>query len=306
VGIELDAPDWTIEIAPDLALSYAGGAVRVSGTIDVPRAAIELDSVPASLPKPSADVTVVGREKAEPGAGPTTASGQVRIRLGNDVRYRGFGLDVRLEGELEADIENMEVVRLRGELRTREGRLEAQGQTLTVQSGRVLYTGAVDNPYLDLVATREITDHTEPLKVGLRVRGPADQLETSVFSEPVMSQTRALSFLVLGRDLNETEGGDNSLLINAAIGLGLKGAIPIVDQLKTGLRLDELTAAAGGDDVEIIAGKRVTKDLYVRYTYNALASISAFVIRYSLNERWRLEASSSDAASMDLLYKIER
>jgi translocation and assembly module TamB len=73
------------------------------------------------------------------------------------------------------------------------------------------------------------------------------------------------------------------------------------------LGLDELAAlAAEQNDVAIVAGKRITEDLYVRYSYNALSAVSALIIRYHLSDRWRLEATNDVNSSMDLLYEFSR
>jgi len=64
--------------------------------------------------------------------------------------------------------------------------------------------------------------------------------------------------------------------------------------------------AAEQNDVAIVAGKRINKDLYVRYSYNALSAIGALIIRYHLTDRWRLDATNDASSSMDLLYEFSR
>jgi translocation and assembly module TamB len=71
--------------------------------------------------------------------------------------------------------------------------------------------------------------------------------------------------------------------------------------------LDELSASAEAQNsFAIVAGKRLSDDLYVRYTYNTLSSVGAFLLRYDLTKRWHLEAQSGDNPAMDLLYSFER
>ncbi len=308
-GFLVDSPEVRLRLVPDLSLDYSQGKINLGGIIEVPEATIELASAPKTLRKPSFDVTVLGRAAPKKASSRTlTVDGRVTVELGNAVRYSGLGLDVGITGNLVADIENTELTALRGELVISGGKLEAEGQSLTVESGRLLYTGAVDRPYLELIAVRQIEDQTPPLKVGLRVRGTIDNLESSVYSNRVISDTSALSYLVLGRDF-ESEGADtdNSRLLAAAFNLGLKKSAPVFDQLSNALGMDELSALAlGQSEFAIVAGKRISKDLYVRYTYNALSAVGAFVIRYSLSKRVRLEATSSENSSMDILYKFTR
>jgi autotransporter translocation and assembly factor TamB len=64
--------------------------------------------------------------------------------------------------------------------------------------------------------------------------------------------------------------------------------------------------AAEQNDVAIVAGKRINKDLHVRYSHNALSAIGALIIRYHLTDRWRLDATNDASSSMDLLYEFSR
>ena len=123
-----------------------------------------------------------------------------------------------------------------------------------------------------------------------------------------MAETRALSFLVLGRDISEeTTGDDSSRLVAAAINLGLARSGGIRSELMRMTGLDELSATAEAEDsFAIVAGKRITDDIYVRYTYNTLSAVGAFLVRYELGRNWLLEARSGEQSAMDLMYSLER
>jgi translocation and assembly module TamB len=163
-------------------------------------------------------------------------------------------------------------------------------------------------PYIDLRAVREIDDVTPRVKVGLHIRGDADNLTSSVFADPSMSDTRALSFLILGRDIDqETASDDSGQLMAAAINLGLSRSKGITSELMRRTGLDELSASAeSSESFAIIAGKRVTDALYVRYTYDTLAAVGVFLVRYELTDRWQLEAQSGEESAMDLMYSFEK
>jgi translocation and assembly module TamB len=93
----------------------------------------------------------------------------------------------------------------------------------------------------------------------------------------------------------------------AAINLGLSRSKGITGELMRMTGLDELSAMAEAQNsFAIVAGKRITDDLYVRYTYNTLSAVGAFLLRYSLTRRWHLEAQSGDNPAMDLLYSFEK
>ncbi len=306
-GLRARHPDWEITVSPDLTFAYADGGGRVRGKLVVPEAEVRLTTLPSSVPSPSEDVVVVGRESNGNGS-----SNRIRVDvdvvLGEAVSLKALAITAQLEGSLRARLDAQGRTTLRGTLDVTGGLLSTQGQTLTIESGTVVYNGPVTRPYIDLRAVRIIDDVTPEVKVGLHIRGDANNLTSSVFSEPPMSETRALSFLVLGRDIDQqTANSDSSQLMAAAINLGLSRSKGITSELMRMTGLDELSAMAETQDsFAIVAGKRITDDLYVRYTYNTLSAIGAFLVRYKLTSRWQLEAQSGEQSAMDLMYSFEK
>jgi autotransporter translocation and assembly factor TamB len=306
-GLSLKSKNWTVIAAPDVQLKASQGNVTFSGSTDIPEALIELKTLPKNLPKPAADVRVVGRPELPRGTENGKLEGELTVNLGDDVVLELLALKVRLTGTLQATVKSNEVTQLYGELSVADGSLNASGQSLRVREGKILFSGNPTTPYVDLIAVRTIPEQTPPLEVGLRISGRSDNLTTAVYSDPAMSETRTLSFLVLGRDFNEASETDNQQLMTAAIGFGLSQTQGVVQQLRGILGLDELSAlAAEQNDFAIIAGKRINDNLYVRYSYNALSAVGALIIRYYLTDRWRLEATNDVNSSMDLLYELKR
>ncbi|HEX7037590.1 MAG TPA: translocation/assembly module TamB domain-containing protein [Pseudomonadales bacterium] len=308
-GQDLEArhPDWEITMSPDLNFTYETGRGWVRGRLEVPRAEVRLATLPTSVPSPSEDVVVVGRDEGGRGEENWLRT-DIDVVLGDDVVLKALGITAELEGALQARRDAQGQTTLRGTLDITGGELTTQGQTLTIESGSVVYNGPVTRPYIDLRAIREIDNVTPEVVVGLRIRGDANNLTSTVFSEPAMSETRALSFLVLGRDIEEeTAGDDSSRLLAAAINLGLARSRGITSELMRMTGLDELSATAEAEDsFAIVAGKRITDDIYVRYTYNTLSAVGAFLVRYELGRRWMLEAYSGEQSAMDLMYSFEK
>ncbi len=306
--VRVDHPDWEMRVSPDLALRYADGLGRLTGQVVVPQAEVRLKTLPTTVPRPSEDVVVVGREPEAAGAAPPIQA-DVELVLGEDVVLRALAATAELEGRLQARLDARGRTTLRGTLDVTGGVVSAQGQTLTIESGTVVYNGPVTRPYIDVRAVRVIEDATPAIRVGLRIRGDADNLTSSVFSEPPMAETRALSYLVLGRDFDEASsgGGDTGELAAAAINLGLSRSENIISDLRRATGLDELSATAETESsFAIVAGKRISDDLYVRYTYDTLASVGEFLLRYDLGRRWLLEARSGENSAMDLMYSFEK
>ena len=216
-----------------------------------------------------------------------------------------MALKVRLSGAVVATISDGQITAIHGTLTVAEGSLEANGIKLNIQQGDIIFSGNPQTPFIDVIAARTLRSQSTPLRVGLRVTGIADQLNTQVYSDPPMNNLRALSYLALGRDFKESSARDNQQLMLAALSLGLSQSNGVIKQIRSRLGLDELSAlSAEQNEFAIIAGKRINQDLYVRYSYNALSAVGALIIRYYLNERWRVEATNDINHSMDLLYEF--
>ena len=83
-----------------------------------------------------------------------------------------------------------------GELAIRDGSYRAYGQNLDIRTGRLLFAGGpLTTPGLDVEAVRR---PASDVLVGVRVRGTLREPVFALFSEPDMSQSRQLSWLVLG------------------------------------------------------------------------------------------------------------
>ncbi len=305
-GLRARDPQWEVELAPDLQLAYANGRARLTGVVTLPRADVRLNALPATVPRPSEDVIVIGRD--EPAVEPLNRLRMnVRVVLGSSVSLRALGFQADLKGEVNVRRDARGQASVRGSLDITGGLLSAQGQTLMIESGLVVYSGPVGNPYIDIRAVRAIPGQTPPVKVGLHIRGNVNNLTSSVFSDPVMAETRALAFLVLGRDLDEQSEADSGQMLTAAINLGLSQSKSITAELQRITGLDELSAVAESQDsFAIVAGKRISKGIYLRYTYNTLTALSAVLISFDLTDRWRLEALSGENSAMDILYRFER
>jgi translocation and assembly module TamB len=141
--------------------------------------------------------------------------------------------------------------------------------------------------------------------VGLRIQVNVNRLTSTVYSEPAMAENRALGYLILGRDIEaEQTDEDSNRLLTAAINLGLSQSKSLTSKLKQISGLDELSAVAESEEsFAIAAGKRISDQLFLRYTYNTLTAASAVLISLHLTDRWSLEAQSGEYSAMDLLYR---
>jgi translocation and assembly module TamB len=188
----------------------------------------------------------------------------------------------------------------RGELSLNNGRYRAYGQRLTIRRARLLFIGPIDQPYLDVEAIRRV----DSVVAGLRLSGNAEQPTSEVFSEPAMSQEQALSYLVLGRPLGQNSG-DNNMLAQAALAMGLAGSAPLTGGLAQGLGIKDfqLDTAGSGTSTSVVASGSLSERLSLRYGVGVFEPANTIALRYELSKRLYLEAASGLASSLDLFYR---
>lgn len=294
-------PDAEVFVSPALEVEAALPTVRVSGSIEIPQARLRLDEVPAQAVVPSADTVVHGVDAPAPRR-PLDVHAALRIELGDDVRYSGAGLDVGLTGELGLNYQSGLSAVSTGIVNL-EGNYGAYGQTLTLEQSRLLFTGPLGDPGLDVRAVRQVEETT----VGVRLGGTLSAPITSVFSEPAMNEADALAYLILGRPLSDIGDAETASLESAAVSMGLRQALPAIQRVGESLGFDEFSVrTTAADTGQLMAGKQISSRLYMRYTYGIFNRIGGLLFRLRLTDRVSLETRSGEYKAMDLIYTVER
>ncbi|TWD51765.1 translocation/assembly module TamB domain-containing protein [Pseudomonas sp. SJZ131] len=289
-------PYAKLEVAPDLKISMKGDELAIAGKVQVPRGEITVRELPPSTVKVSDDTVIVGAQTEE-GKPPVAMKMDIDVVVGDDkLSFAGFGLTANLQGHVHIG-DNMDT---RGELWLNDGRYRAYGQRLTVRRARLLFAGPLDQPYLDIEAIRQ----TDDVIAGIRLSGSAEQPTTQIFSEPAMSQEQALSYLVLGRPLS-TNGEDNNMLAQAALGLGLMGSAGVTSGLAKDLGIQDfqLDTQGSGDSTSVVASGNISEKLSLRYGVGVFEPASTIALRYKLSKKVYVEVASGVASSLDIFYK---
>lgn len=294
-------PDAQIIVASELDVRAALPMIEVSGSVRIPRARLEIEEIPAQAASPSTDTVVHGADQPERRR-PLNVHAELDVMLGDDVRYSGAGLDVALTGGLDLVYDSGRNAVATGSVNL-SGEYAAYGQRLALDQGQLLFAGPINNPGLDVRATRLI----ETTTVGVELGGTLNAPTTRIFSEPAMSEADALAYLLLGRPLAGSGDEETATLESAAVSMGLRQALPVIQRVGQTLGLDELSVqTTAADTGELMAGKQLSPRLYMRYTYGLFNRIGGLLLRFSLNERLSLETRSGDNRSMDLIYTVER
>ena len=128
-----------------------------------------------------------------------------------------------------------------GTIRTVGGEYRAYGQRLDIERGVLRFTGAVDNPSLDILAIRPNLMQ----RVGVQITGNVLAPYVRLYSEPDMPDAEKLSWLVVGR-ASASGGAEAALLQQAALALLASRSGTGKRGVAASLGLDELSFRRDG------------------------------------------------------------
>jgi len=129
----------------------------------------------------------------------------------------------------------------------------------------------------------------------------------TLYSNPSMSDTDILAYIILGRPLSSEIDNNNILLTAAGAMLSQEQAVTVQEKIRKGLRLDVLNFSSGSGDAGnavITTGKYLTPDLYVSLGYSLFKNTNELNLRYRLTPKWDIESSIGEESGVDLLYKF--
>lgn len=301
----MDTAEIRALISPDLKLQLSAREMRLEGLLQVPYAHVSPPKARESAVQPSADVVRVeqGEVVAKEPVVPVYAD--LRIELGDDVRVDALGFKGRLLGALQVEETPGQTTRATGSIQVESGEYRLYGQDLEIRRGSLVYAaGPVDNPGLDLRIGREIED----VVVGANVSGTLRDPRMDLYGEPAMPDSSVLSYLLLGKAPGENSAGEQQMMMQAALALGMSQGNRITGKLRESLALDEFGFDSdANDESAFFIGKYLSPRLYLRYGIGVLDAVNTLSLKYKLTEKWRLEAQSSELGSGgDILYTLER
>lgn len=255
-----------------------------------------------------------GSAPAERGGAPRglRVQSDLQIDLGEQLRVHGAGLETRLVGQLRLSGQLPDGVRVEGSVQTRAGVWRGFGQDLQIERGTLVFTGALEDPAIDVVAWRRY----QPVEAGVELSGTARRPLLTLVSRPEVPDPDKLSWLVLGTAFDTTRGGQNAALQAAAAVLvaGTDAASPIRN-LASNFGLDLLTlrtAPAGASDAGaagsfaqdsiVTLGKRLTERLFLSYEQSLRGLQNLFRLQYQINERLNVRARAGSQTGVDLIW----
>jgi translocation and assembly module TamB len=296
-------PDWQITASPAISVVIDERTAQIRGDVEIPQANVTFRELPENVAKPSSDVIIHRGEEAAQ-ARQFVVNLDVRTRLGDDVSLTGFGLSTGLEGAIRVVGRSDTTYTSTGRLVLRDGRYSAYGQELTIDSGELIFNGPLSNPTLNVRASRTASDNTV---AGILLTGTPNQPRSQVYSEPVLSDVEALSYLLTGRPLANANAEQGDMLGQAAFALGLSSAGSVVSRVRNDLGLETLGVQGSAENRQFFAGKRFGNRLFIEYAYGFVDNLGSVLLRYQLNNRLVVESRSGAVVrNVDIVYSVKK
>ncbi len=312
--------DRQLTVSGDIQASLLGKAASLTGKLVIDQARILLPD--ENTPQLGDDVIVRSASGAASGKkGPAEANAPaatqtekdgralelaVQIDLGQDFRIQGKGLDTRVQGTLALSGESFRSARLNGTVRTVGGQYRAYGQRLDVEQGLLRFTGAIDNPTLDILAIRPNLTQ----RVGVQITGTALLPRVRLYAQPELSDAEKLSWLVVGR-ASASGGAEAALLQQAAIALLGSKAGGMSGGLAASLGLDELSFRGAASNTDgsaaegaVTLGKRFSRNFYAAYERSLSGALGTLFVFYDLSQRFTVRAQAGQQSAVDLIFTL--
>ncbi|WBS03625.1 translocation/assembly module TamB domain-containing protein [Pseudoduganella sp. SL102] len=305
----LSRPDRTLVLSGSSEVIRDAKRFQLNGKFRADRADIELPD--ENSPTISDDVVILGRTKPtiKETAQAMPLNVDLEADLGKDFRLKGKGLDAYLEGGVHVRVADRRAPRINGSIRVASGTYAAYGQKLAIERGVINFTGAYDNPGLNILAVRKRPEGSElsdtNVEAGVEVRGTALAPTARLVSTPSVPDSEKLSWLVLGHGMDDMQGNEMGLLGTAAGALfGGKGGGSFANKIG----LDELGVSQGSgnatglENTVVTVGKKLSSRAYLGFEQGAGSATSLVKLRYKLNQRITLQFQTGTNNALDVLY----
>nr|WP_255589970.1 translocation/assembly module TamB domain-containing protein [Marinicella sp. NBU2979] len=296
-------PELSLEVSPALQVKATQESAQITGQIDIPYGHVVIKTLPPEAVNNANDLVVIRDEpEALNEALVYPVMLDVQARIEDVVKLDVIGLQADLLGNLQIKQGASQQLQGFGELSLAAGTYQVYGQKLTIETGEMYFSGALDNPRLNIKASRQAT--VDSVKAGVQLGGTVDNLQSELFSEPAMSDVEKLSYIMTGQGINAGGQLDSEALKQTAILLGLSQSSPIFNQIQQQFGIDVLTVKRNGPQAESVieAGKQINERLYVAYNQGLFNRLGYWVLKYRINQYLNLQSTQGEDQSIELVY----
>ncbi|QYK06854.1 autotransporter assembly complex protein TamB [Shewanella zhangzhouensis] len=305
-------PMALLDVSPDVTLTFNAAMLDLKGSVNIPTGNIKIVQLAEGGVAVSSDVVFDDSiAEAEQKTSPYGVTADLNIRVGDQVKIEGMGLQGRLDGTLRLQQQAFKPPLLFGDVKVLSGSYKFMGQTLKIPKGEVQFVGPPQLPNLNIEAIREIKD--EDLIAGVRITGTGMAPEVTLFSNPSKEQAEILSYILKGKGFASNGSGDNNaLMMGAALSLSSSlsgGAIGSIGSTATSLvekfgfsnvQLDT------NDEGRVAISGYIGENLMVKYGVGVFNPGYEMTVRYYLLSQLYLETVSGTVGqSLDIYYSFD-
>ena len=305
-------PDLRLVVGGEGTAVAEGGRITVSGKLRADEGAIVYLATPDAVL--GEDVVIKGRSR--PAAerlrvGDVPLAVDLTLDLGDRLAFSGEGIETGLSGIVQVTTGPGGLLG-RGTIHTVRGTYFAFGQRLTIDRGRLVFDGRLDNPGLDIVALRK----NLAVEAGVTITGTVKVPVIQLTSNPPVPDSEKLSWLVLGQALDGSSGADLAALQAAsAVLLGTHGK-PVSATIAQRIGLDDISLRSasategrappgtpGAEGQVVAVGKRLTDRLSLVYEQGLSLATNTLRLEYELTRSLRLRAEAGVISGLGLYFR---
>ena len=304
--------DRELVLSGNAELGYDGGnQFSIKGRVRADKALIDLP--PTLAPSLGDDVIVCSSDPAKSrncntvdvaskdaknnrlGLIPTI---DLTLDLGDNFRFKGQGADVKLIGSIHLSSVEGSALRANGVVRVDNGTYKLYGQRLNVERGIITFQGPLDDPALNMFATRTVNT----IEVGAELTGTLADSKARLISTPEMPDEEKLSWLLFGRSSSDLSTSDGSAYAGAAaILLGTDQGRRISEKL--GIDSFNFGSSDNGLDGTVLGfGRRINDRFMVSYE-QTLSNVAGVVkVTWILSRNWQIGLRGGSINGADIQY----
>ncbi|MCB1583715.1 MAG: translocation/assembly module TamB domain-containing protein, partial [Xanthomonadales bacterium] len=296
-----NTPELKLHVSPQLNILANQQTMSIQGDLIFDQGRVVVEQLPPESVANSNDLVIIRNENT----GETTAypiTFDINTIIANKLELDVIGLQALLSGSMHLKQLKDQPIVAKGTLNLEEGKYEVYGQKLDINTGEMIFNGSVDNPQLNVKASRKSLDGN--VIAGVQLGGTVNNLQSKLFSEPTLSDIEILSYIMTGNGINQAGSINGEQLKQTAILLGLNQGAPVFRQIQNTFGIDVLTVkeAAKAEDTVIEAGKKVNDKLYIAYNHGIFNRLGFWVLKYKLNEFLNLQTTQGEDQSIELVY----
>ena len=296
-------PMMTLAISPSITLTVTETGADIKGVVEIPSGNIKISSLPDAAVTLSSDILVIQDDVVAIPPPKYQLTTNIDVKLGSAVWIEAYGLKSRLVGGVTIRQKDVSDPQLYGQIETQDGSFKALGANLVIRRGKLIFSGPIDKPLLDVEAVRVVNDIT----AGILARGVVTEPEITLFSEPAMTQAAILSYIMRGQPLEGGAVSEGLLATKVAMGIGIYGSDSPLTAVSEKLGIEDFNIDAEGtsDSARIALAGYLSPRLYFKYGVGVMNAANEVTLRYKLLPRLFVESITGINSAVDLIYTVE-